>query len=66
MNPLNSLYPKLSVGGFVIIDDYFIPSCSEAVHDFRVRFHIEDTIHLINPIDGMGVYLHRTCDGAGG
>jgi Macrocin-O-methyltransferase (TylF) len=56
MDALDNLYPKLSVGGFVIIDDYFIPSCSEAVHDFRAKFHIEDTIH---PIDSCGVYWRR-------
>jgi O-methyltransferase/demethyldecarbamoylnovobiocin O-methyltransferase/8-demethyl-8-(2,3-dimethoxy-alpha-L-rhamnosyl)tetracenomycin-C 4'-O-methyltransferase len=59
MDALDNLYPKLSVGGFVIIDDYLIPSCREAVHDFRARFHIEDTIH---PIDGIGVYWRRTRD----
>ena len=24
---LTNLYPKLSVGGFLIVDDYIIPSC---------------------------------------
>jgi Macrocin-O-methyltransferase (TylF) len=57
MDALDNLYPKLSVGGFVIIDDYFLPNCSEAVHDFRARFGIEDAIH---PIDGLGVYWRRT------
>jgi Macrocin-O-methyltransferase (TylF) len=54
---LENLYPKLSVGGFVIIDDYIIPSCHEAVQDFRARLGVEDAIH---PIDGMGVYWRRT------
>ncbi|MGH3721367.1 MAG: TylF/MycF family methyltransferase [Pseudonocardiaceae bacterium] len=57
MDALDNLYPKLSVGGFVIIDDYFLPSCSEAVHDFRARFGIEDSIL---PVDGCGVYWRRT------
>jgi hypothetical protein len=57
MDALDNLYPKLSVGGFVIIDDYIMPSCSEAVHDFRARFGIEDAIQLI---DGTGVYWRRT------
>ncbi|MGH3772682.1 MAG: TylF/MycF family methyltransferase [Pseudonocardiaceae bacterium] len=63
MDALDNLYPKLSVGGFVIIDDYFLPGCREAVHNFRARLSIEDTIH---PIDGCGVYWRRTCDRAGG
>jgi hypothetical protein len=57
MDVLDNLYPKLSVGGFVIIDDYFLSSCSTAVHDFRARFGIEDAIQ---PIDGLGVYWRRT------
>lgn len=63
MDALDNLYPKLSVGGFVIIDDYMFPSCREAVHDFRARFQIEDTIH---PIDGIGAYWRRTHDPATG
>ncbi|ADP83694.1 TylF/MycF family methyltransferase [Frankia inefficax] len=35
MDTLDSLYPKVSPGGFVIIDDYQIPACREAVHDYR-------------------------------
>ncbi|WP_076819746.1 TylF/MycF family methyltransferase [Pseudofrankia asymbiotica] len=32
---LDNLYPKVSPGGFVIVDDYQIPACREAVHDYR-------------------------------
>jgi Macrocin-O-methyltransferase (TylF) len=33
---LNALYPKVSTGGFVIIDDYgMIPACDRDVADFR-------------------------------
>lgn len=35
MDSLINLYPKLSVGGFVIIDDMCIPACVKAVNDFR-------------------------------
>ena len=36
MQALESLYPKLSAGGFAIIDDYgAVPGCRAAVHDFR-------------------------------
>ncbi|MFD6431499.1 alpha/beta fold hydrolase [Streptomyces venezuelae] len=54
---LESLYPKLSVGGFVIVDDYIIDVCREAVHDFRGRHGITDAIH---DIDGVGAYWRRT------
>jgi len=46
---LESLYPKLSEGGFVIIDDYgAVPACRSAVTDFRSRFGIEEPIHHID------------------
>lgn len=33
---LESLYPKLSPGGWVIVDDYgAVPACDRAVEDFR-------------------------------
>jgi hypothetical protein len=37
MDALNPLYPKVSPGGFVIIDEYGIPedTCRRAIHDFR-------------------------------
>ncbi|MBL7495919.1 TylF/MycF family methyltransferase [Frankia sp. CNm7] len=35
MDALDNLYPKVSPGGFVIIDDYQIPACRAAVHDYR-------------------------------
>ena len=35
---LDSLYHKLSVGGFVIVDDYGnVAACRQAVHDFRAE-----------------------------
>jgi glycosyltransferase involved in cell wall biosynthesis len=38
---LDALYPKLSPGGFIVIDDlYFLPPCQQAVADYRSRFGI--------------------------
>jgi hypothetical protein len=55
---LKSLYPQLSPGGFVIIDDYGgIAQCREAVHDFRSANKIEDEI---KQIDWTGVWWQRT------
>lgn len=50
---LDALYHKVSYGGFVIIDDYFLPACAKAVQDYRERHGITSPIL---PIDGMGTY----------
>lgn len=57
MDALVNLYGRLSRGGFVIIDDYHLPACRQAVHDFRNR---EDITDAIVPIDRAGVYWQRT------
>ncbi|WP_395297514.1 TylF/MycF/NovP-related O-methyltransferase [Kitasatospora hibisci] len=53
---LTHLYPKLSVGGFVIVDDYNIEPCRRAVADFRERHGVREPIV---PIDGHGVHWRR-------
>jgi O-methyltransferase/8-demethyl-8-(2,3-dimethoxy-alpha-L-rhamnosyl)tetracenomycin-C 4'-O-methyltransferase len=46
---LESLYPKLSPGGFVIIDDYgAIPACSVAVQDYRKLMRIDAPIQIVD------------------
>jgi O-methyltransferase len=58
MDALVNLYPKLSPGGFVIIDDYGdLKGCREAVTDFRTANQISDPIR---PIDGSGAYWQRS------
>ncbi|HEV2485815.1 MAG TPA: TylF/MycF/NovP-related O-methyltransferase [Terracidiphilus sp.] len=54
---LEALYYKLSCGGFVIIDDYFLGPCRQAVTDFRLRNRIDDAII---DIDGMGVFWRKS------
>lgn len=56
MDALENLYGKLSPGGFVIIDDYLLPACREAVHEFRDRLRIKDPIEWI---DDCGVFWRR-------
>jgi O-methyltransferase len=59
MDILNALYPKVSAGGFVIIDDYSnwnIPGCKAAVDEYRAAHGIEDPIV---EIDWTGVYWRR-------
>jgi hypothetical protein len=58
MDGLINLYPKLSVGGYLIVDDYgAVPACRQAVHDYRDKHGIEDEI---KSIDWTGVYWQRT------
>ncbi|MGH9127857.1 MAG: TylF/MycF family methyltransferase [Acidimicrobiales bacterium] len=57
MVALESLYPKLSVGGYLIVDDYgAMESCRSAVHDYRSAHRIEEPIV---PVDWTGVYWRR-------
>jgi hypothetical protein len=35
LDALNALYPRLSPGGYCIIDDYALPNCRKAVDDYR-------------------------------
>lgn len=60
MDILINLYKKLSIGGYVIIDDYyFISSCKQAVDDFRKENNIKDKICDITDIRG-GVYWKKS------
>jgi O-methyltransferase len=54
MDALNALYPKVSIGGYVIIDDYGSwPSCKRAVHEYIAKRGIQADIR---DIDGSGVF----------
>jgi O-methyltransferase len=45
MDALNSLYSRLSPGGYVIVDDYgAVENCRKAIHDFRDREGIEEAL----------------------
>jgi O-methyltransferase len=54
---LESLYPKLSPGGFVIVDDYALAPCQQAVQDFRRAWDIETPVQWI---DWTGAYWRRS------
>lgn len=54
---LDNLYPKLSTGGFVVIDDYFIPACRKAVGEFREKHGITDEVEAI---DEYSVFWRRS------
>ncbi|MEU5942278.1 TylF/MycF/NovP-related O-methyltransferase [Micromonospora sp. NPDC047548] len=51
------LYPKLSPGGFIIIDDYNMEPCRAAVHEYRDEHGITDEIR---PVDNGGVFWRKT------
>jgi O-methyltransferase len=53
---LENLYPKLSTGGFCIIDDYALPRCKLAVTDFRTKYKINSKM---NEIDWTGIYWRK-------
>lgn len=58
MDALVNLYPKLSVGGYLIVDDYgALPPCRQAVHDYREAHRIHEEIRLI---DWSGVFWQRS------
>jgi O-methyltransferase len=58
MQALDALYPRLSIGGYCIIDDYGnIDACKEAVHDYRRSHQITDEIL---DVDGYCVYWRRS------
>jgi O-methyltransferase len=48
MLALDSLYPKLSPGGFAIIDDYGVPPCRQAVDDFRRTHGITEPLEQVD------------------
>ena len=56
MDALRALYGKLSLHGYVIIDDYDGKGCRQAVTDFRKATGIDDPVL---PIDSHGVYWRR-------
>jgi len=57
MDGLVNLYPKLSEGGFIIIDDWgAIEACKQAVVDYRDKYGITDEIRKV---DWTGVYWRK-------
>jgi len=56
MDALINLYPKLSIGGYLIIDDFLNKSCVKAVDDYRRDNNINEEIITI---DWTGVYWKK-------
>jgi O-methyltransferase len=53
---LEHLYPRVLPGGFVIIDDYALPTCKAAVDDFRAKHSISSPI---TTIDWSGIFWRK-------
>lgn len=56
MDALSNLYPKLSRGGFCIVDDYALAGCRSAVDEFRASAGISEPMH---ELDWTGVYWRK-------
>lgn len=57
MQALENLYPSLSPGGFVIVDDFgAMPPCRKAVEDFRADHGISQPLEQI---DWTGVFWRK-------
>jgi hypothetical protein len=58
MDGLVNLYPKLSTGGYCIVDDWgAVEGCKKAIVDYRSQHNITDEII---DIDGSGVYWKKS------
>jgi O-methyltransferase len=55
---IEALYPKLSPGGFCIVDDYgdLVAQCQRAIHDYRDAHGITEEIV---DVDGFGAYWRK-------
>lgn len=56
MDALKALYEKVSPGGFVIVDDYFLTNCRQAITDFRAAHGVAEPLQ---EIDGNGVFWEK-------
>jgi len=56
MDALKALYPKLSSGGFCIVDDYHLDGCKQAVDDYRKDNRITAPLETI---DWTGRYWRK-------
>ncbi len=48
---LEALYPRLSVGGYLIVDDYYaFADCREAVREYRKAHQITSPLQRVDPV----------------
>lgn len=53
---LDALYDKVVPGGYVIVDDYILAGCRQAVDDFRECHGIRDQLY---DVDGSAVFWRK-------
>jgi O-methyltransferase len=57
LEALQNLYPKLSIGGYAIVDDYgAVQGCKAAVEDFRTEYGVTEELQWI---DWSGVFWKK-------
>jgi len=57
---IEELYPKLSVGGYIIVDDFgAVKGCRKAINDYRKAHGITDPIEKV---DWTGVYWKKSSE----
>ncbi|TMI72178.1 MAG: macrocin O-methyltransferase [Bacteroidetes bacterium] len=56
MDVLQNIYDNLSVGGYVIVDDWALPGCQKAVTDFRAERNLTEKLVTI---DNIAVYWRK-------
>jgi O-methyltransferase len=56
IDALRNLYPRLAVGGFLIVDDYSIEACAQAVNDYRRENGIDEELE---EVDWSGVLWRK-------
>jgi O-methyltransferase len=57
MDALVALYPRLSIGGYLVVDDFgAVPACRKAVEDYRAEHGIDEPIEAV---DWTGVFWRR-------
>jgi hypothetical protein len=54
---LEALYPKVSPGSYVIVDDYELARCQAAVDDYRSEHGVTEELQHI---DWTGAFWRRT------
>lgn len=57
MDAIEVLYPKLSPGGFCIVDDYALEGCRKAIDDYRSRHGIKEPIEMV---DWTGAFWRKS------
>jgi O-methyltransferase len=61
MDALTALYPKVSPGGFVIVDDYgSVEGCRTAVEDYRKMHNLSEPIQWVEDWQRACVFWRRS------